>query len=92
MNEMTEIGVKELKARASAIVRAVREDQVEYVITLRGRPAALLLPIGASLHELQALSAGEEATWAALEQLGEQLAKAWRSPEHSTTLISGMRR
>ena len=41
---MAEIGVKELKATVSAVI-----DQVEsgsaYVVTKRGRPAAVLLPI-----------------------------------------------
>lgn len=41
---MAEIGVKELKATASAIIDEV-EDGASYVITRRGRPAAVLLPV-----------------------------------------------
>ena len=41
---MAEIGIKELKATASSVI-----DQVEsgsaYVVTRRGRPAAVLLPV-----------------------------------------------
>ena len=38
---MAEIGVKELKATASAVV----ESEAAYVVTKRGRPAAVLLPV-----------------------------------------------
>ncbi len=41
---MAEIGVKELKATASAILEEV-EAGAAYVVTKRGRPAAVLLPI-----------------------------------------------
>ena len=41
---MAEIGVKELKATASAIIGEV-EAGASYVVTKRGRPAAVLLPI-----------------------------------------------
>ncbi|MEX0992244.1 MAG: type II toxin-antitoxin system Phd/YefM family antitoxin [Actinomycetota bacterium] len=41
---MAEIGIKELKATASAVVEEV-EDGTAFVVTKRGRPAAVLLPI-----------------------------------------------
>ncbi len=41
---MAEIGVKELKATASAVIERV-EGGAAYVITKRGRPAAVLLPV-----------------------------------------------
>lgn len=41
---MAEIGVKQLKATASAVIEQV-ESGTAYVITKRGRPAAVLLPI-----------------------------------------------
>ena len=42
--KVAEIGVKELKATASAIIDQV-EGGAAYVVTKRGRPAAVLLPI-----------------------------------------------
>ena len=39
------IGVRELKNHASRLLRAVREDMVEYVVTLRGEPVAVLRPL-----------------------------------------------
>ena len=41
---MAEIGVKELKATASAVIDRV-EGGAAFVVTKRGRPAAVLLPI-----------------------------------------------
>lgn len=41
---MAEIGVKQLKAQASAVIEDV-EGGAAYVVTKRGRPAAVLLPI-----------------------------------------------
>jgi prevent-host-death family protein len=42
--EMAEIGVKELKATASAVIDRV-EDGAAFVVTRRGRPAAVLMPV-----------------------------------------------
>lgn len=41
---MAEVGIKELKATASELIDRV-EAGAAYVITRRGRPAAVLLPI-----------------------------------------------
>ncbi len=41
---MAEIGIKELKATASAVIDRV-ERGAAFVVTKRGRPAAVLLPV-----------------------------------------------
>ena len=41
---MAEIGIKELKAQASRVVDEV-EAGASYVVTKRGKPAAVILPI-----------------------------------------------
>lgn len=41
---MAEIGIKELKATASQVIDDV-EGGAAYVVTKRGRPAAVLLPV-----------------------------------------------
>lgn len=41
---MAEIGVKELKATASSVIEEV-EAGAAYIVTKRGRPAAVLLPV-----------------------------------------------
>jgi len=42
---MPKVGVRELKNRTSEILRAVREEGAEYIITHQGRPTAILLPV-----------------------------------------------
>jgi prevent-host-death family protein len=39
------IGVRDLKNHATEIVRQVREERAEFVVTYYGRPVAVLLPI-----------------------------------------------
>ncbi len=67
------VGIRELKARASAIVTSVREDRVTYEITRRGQVEALLLPVdpdGAT-----SIAAGD-AAWDAFQFLADQLGRA----------------
>lgn len=45
---MEQIGIRELKARASELVRAVKERRARYIITRRGEPVAVLLPVDAA--------------------------------------------
>ena len=45
------IGIRELKNQTSSIVRRVREEAAEYVITHHGRPVAILRPIRAEDKE-----------------------------------------
>lgn len=58
---MPEIGIRQLKNETSEILRAVREDKAEYVITYRGLPIAVLRPVepaAADADEILALAAG----------------------------------
>ena len=45
--KIEEIGIRELKSRASEVVRAVKENRAQYVVTQRGVPAALIIPLDA---------------------------------------------
>ena len=44
------IGVRELKNHVSRVIRAVREEMAEYVVTLRGEPVAVLRPLPRKRH------------------------------------------
>ncbi len=89
---MAEIGVRELKTRASAILRRVRDQGARYVVTYRGRPVGLLLPLG-GIGE-PALPGGESgaAAWEELTRLGEEIGRGWQSPLTGAELLSEMRR
>lgn len=90
---MTEIGVRELKVHASEIVRNVRERRARYLITHRGRPIGLLLPLDDTKAVPSAPEAESAATaWEELTRLGEEIGREWRSSLTSTELLSSMRR
>jgi prevent-host-death family protein len=55
--EMAEIGIKELKATASSVIDEV-EGGSAYVVTKRGRPAAVLMPVDEA-EDLVLANAGE---------------------------------
>ncbi len=88
---MPEAGVRELKIRASEIIRRVRERRARYIITYRGRPVALLAPIE-GIGAAEAQQAGAASPWSELERLGEAIGKGWRAPVTSAELLSEMRR
>ena len=81
---MAEIGIRELKNHASQIVREVREEQAEYVITYRGQPVARIVPIPAEEDAEQAL---EE-----LERLSHEISARWKSDKSAVELLSETRR
>jgi prevent-host-death family protein len=84
---MEAIGIRELKARASEVVRAVKERRARYVITQRGRPAALLVPLDALPPQPD-----PEEVWARLEELGNEIARNWQSEKSAVEILSEMRR
>jgi len=87
---MSDIGIRELKARASEIIRSVRERRARYLITYRGRPVAALIPLEGSQGPV--VLEGESGTWERLTQIGEEIGQGWQSPQSSTELLSESRR
>jgi len=87
---MPDIGVRELKAHASEIVRAVRERNARYIVTYRGRPVGVLAPLEAAPYD----AGGEAAAgaWEELTRLGEEIGRGWQSPLTSAELLADMRR
>lgn len=90
---MAQIGVRELKARASEIIRAVRERRARYIVTYRGRPVGVLLPLDES-SQGEVVTGGAQGgdAWEELTRLGEEIGRDWRSPLTSTEFLSEMRR
>jgi len=82
-----EIGIRELKSRASEVVRAVKEKRTRYVITQRGQPAAILVPLDAAPPEKSA-----DEVWERLIKIGEELGKGWQSEKSAVEILSEMRR
>jgi prevent-host-death family protein len=82
-----EIGIRELKKRVSEVVRAVKEQRARYVITQRGKPAALIIPLDAE----PPVDKGDE-VWKRLVELGEEIGKGWQSEKSAVEILSEMRR
>jgi prevent-host-death family protein len=87
----TTIGVRELKNHTSRIIRAVREEMSEYVVTLRGDPVAVLKPL--TEQEAERLRRMEsDAALAEMKALAEEVASAWASDKSGVELVAEQRR
>lgn len=82
-----EIGIRELKSRASEVVRAVKEQRARYVVTQRGVPVAAIIPMDAMLPEKQ-----DEESWDRLMEIRKRLGKGKKNKKSSVEILSEMRR
>ena len=87
---MREIGVRELKVKASEIMRSVRKRRARYIITYRGRPVGLLSPL--ENQEPHGVASGESAAWDELTRLGKEIGRGWPAGVSSADVLSEMRR
>ncbi|MEA3441696.1 MAG: type II toxin-antitoxin system prevent-host-death family antitoxin [Chloroflexota bacterium] len=85
------IGIRELKNQTSQVLRRVREDMVEYVVTLRGEPVAVLRPLtqDESEHIRQVRIEDEIAD---LRSLSKLIAASWTSEISAVELVEEQRR
>jgi prevent-host-death family protein len=58
---MSLIGVRELRQQASEVIRCVREEGAEYVVTYQGRPVAIILPLDTARAEEEMVQASKNA-------------------------------
>ncbi|MEZ4735952.1 MAG: type II toxin-antitoxin system Phd/YefM family antitoxin [Caldilineaceae bacterium] len=94
---MPKIGVRDLKNHATEIVRAIREEQVEYIVTYRGEPVAVLLPLDENWRETVNSEHIKYATpsknlWSELDELRQEIDLAWQSEKSAVELLSEQRR
>ena len=69
---MIVVGVRELKQRASELVRLVREEDAEIQVTYRGKTVALLIPVSRTNQNQES-----EAAWASLDLLAAEIDARW---------------
>jgi len=92
---MPRVGIRELKARASEIVRAVREEKAQYVITYQGQPVGVLSPIDE--QQLDALLVhsvrhpSDEELTAELDELSDRIARRWKGRKTAVQVLSETR-
>lgn len=84
------VGIRELKSQTSRILRTVREEQVEYVVTYQGQPIAVLRPFLAEDEALLRQIVIEDEL-AVIDLLAEQVANAWVSPKSGAELLEEIR-
>jgi len=93
---MPRVGIRELKAHLSEIMRAVREDKARYIVTHQGKPVGILLPIEEKQLDtllIQAVEGQADAELAAeLEELSQEIARSWKERKSAVELLSEMRR
>jgi prevent-host-death family protein len=83
------VGIRELKNDASEVIRAVREERAEYIVTFRGEPVAVILPV----TEAQPRGAGPSAELRTeLAELRARIAAGWRSSKRAVELVADQRR
>ena len=88
---MPRLGVRELKNRATEVIRNVREKGTEYVVTYRGDPVVIVRPVTeADLNRLERSETDE--ALAKMKTLAGEIAAAWRSEKSGVELVSEGRR
>ena len=85
------IGVRELKNQTSRVLRAIREEMAEYIVTLHGKPVAVLRPLTEE-ESLQLQQHEIEKSTAEMKAIAREVAAAWTSNKSGLELISEQRR
>ena len=89
------IGVRELRQRTAEVLRQVREERVEYVITHQGRPTALLLPLDIEAVEAAMVEASKQSLiggWETYARVAEQVRQSWPGEQETQPVLAGLRR
>jgi len=92
---MSLIGVRELRERTSEVIRRVREERAEYVVTYQGRPVAAILPLDTERAEAEMVNAGKRAvlgSWERYERLAEEIRRAWPADISTQDVVNAIRR
>ena len=88
---MAILGVRELRERASEVIRRVREERAEYVVTYQGRPVAVILPQA----EAEMVAASKKAIadgWKRYLQTVEEIRQVRPSGVSTQDVIDAVRR
>jgi prevent-host-death family protein len=92
---MSLIGVRELKEQTSKVIRQVREERAEYVVTYKGKPVAVILPLDtekAAEAIVQSAKTAVASSWDEYEKLAQEIRDAWPDGLSTQELIDAIRR
>lgn len=92
---MSLIGVRDLREQTSEVIRQVREEGAEYVVTYQGRPVAIILPLDSERAEREMVEASRNAIvdhWERYERLVAEIRQSWPADLSTQDLIDAIRR
>lgn len=76
------VGIRELKQRASELVRLVRQDNQQVQITYRGKVVALLVPVERPDQDTN------KDTWSHLDVLAAEIGANWPNEVSSVEAVT----
>ena len=85
---MEEIGIRELKQRASGILRQVREEHESFSVTYRGKVVAKLVPAMDPSADQEVASA----IWTRMDDLSREVSAHWPTRSSTSEAVSEQRR
>ena len=89
------IGVRELKEQTSEVIRRVREERAEYVVTYKGKPVAVILPLDTARAEeamVQSAKTVVASSWEEYERIVEKIRDSWPEGLSTQEVIDAIRR
>ena len=85
--DMETVGIRELKRKASELIRKVREDGAEVQITYHGKVVALLVPVAEADQTVQ-----EAKAWTDIDHLAAEIGARWPKGLSASQAIAEDRR
>jgi prevent-host-death family protein len=82
------VGIRELKARASELVREVRDHRNSIDVKHRGRVVARLVPAVPELTEAKSF----DEVWAEMDRLAAEISESWPEGVSAADAIADVRR
>ena len=92
---MALIGIRELRQKTAEVLRRVQEEGQAYVITLQGRPVALLSPLDQKKIEAEILRSALQSVsdgWQVYARLANELRGKWPKGVTTQSLMDEIRR
>jgi prevent-host-death family protein len=85
---MTEVGIRELKAQASDIIRRVRDKNETFIVTYRGRAVARIEP----LQDRDAQVSHDVSILEEMDRLADEISKHWPEGVSAADAVAEQRR
>ncbi|MDX9952719.1 MAG: type II toxin-antitoxin system Phd/YefM family antitoxin [Anaerolineae bacterium] len=91
---MTMIGVRELRQQTSELLRKLKEEKAEYIITYQGQPVALLLPLDTEAVQQAIIQIGKQGAaqgWNVYAHVAERVRASWSADADTQTVLDDIR-